>query len=54
MTAEERLVQAEAEVERLQAQVSGFKAVINVLIGVLSDQQFGQVRAQLDALDAAR
>lgn len=54
MTAEEKLVQAQAEVERLKAQVSGFQAVINVLLGVLTDQQFGQVRAKLDALDAAR
>jgi hypothetical protein len=54
MTAEEKLVQAEAEVERLRATVASLESTLRVAIDVMSDQQFGEMRARLDALDAAR
>lgn len=54
MTAEEKLMQAEAEVERLTAQVAGLEAMLGVAIDVMTDQQFGEMRGRLDALDASR
>jgi uncharacterized coiled-coil protein SlyX len=54
MGCEEELMQAEAKVAELTAKVSGLEAVIDALFGVLTDAQFGQVRAQLDALDVGR
>jgi hypothetical protein len=54
MTAEEKLVQTEAEVQALRGQVASLERVLSVAIDVMSEQQFGEMRARLDSMDATR
>jgi hypothetical protein len=51
---EERLMQAEEQLAQVTAERNAVERVLAVALKVITDQQFGEIRAQLDAEDRAR
>jgi hypothetical protein len=51
---EERLMQAEKKLAEVIAERDAAERVLAVVLEVISDAQFGEIRARLDAGDQAR
>jgi hypothetical protein len=51
---QERLMQAETQLAEITAERDALKQVLAVAIDVVTDAQFGEIRARLDAGDRAR
>jgi hypothetical protein len=52
MDGKEKLVQAEEQLAKLAAEKAAVERVLGVALEVITDAQWGEIRARLDAQDA--